>query len=130
MKISASASFSRKNSTVLSKTPQYSFLCLVTQHQYPFATITHFSAISFPATMKLSSKTSMMYFALTTLASLPGCFNCCLEQVYCRNLAPVSVKRNSAGDVTSGVLKTRKAEGFSLQVGNLLKRNSIKVKFL
>ena len=48
--------------------------------------------------MKLFSKIVMMESSLSIFAGNPE-----------RNLAPASVKRNSAGDVASGVFKTRKA---------------------
>ena len=39
---------------------------------------------------------------------------------------PVSVEGNPTGDVITGALKTRKAEGCSLRACNLVKRKSIR----
>ena len=41
-------------------TPQYSFLYLFIRHQNLFATATHFSIISYPASTKVTSKTSLV----------------------------------------------------------------------
>ena len=51
-----------------------------------------------PAYIKLFSKIVMMESSLSIFAGNPE-----------RNLAPASVKRNSAGNVASGVFKMRKA---------------------
>ena len=59
--------------------------------------------------MKLFSKIVMMGSSLSIIAGNRESFSCCLEQLFFKNLAPVSAKRNSAGDVASGVFKTRKA---------------------
>ena len=79
----------------------------------------------------LMKKTSMVKSFSSTLAHLPGSFNHCLEQLFCRNLlALASEERNSTVDVISGVLKTRKAYSCILQVCKFLIRNPIRDHFL
>ena len=85
------------------------------QRQYRSATITHFVGVSYHIYTEVPSKTSMVDPFLRISAGLPGSLSYvdllfCSEQVstcFCRN--------DSTGDIVSGVLKTRAAEGCSLQ---------------
>ena len=58
--VSELRNFLWKKENIHVKTPYYSFLFLVIWRQYPFATIIHFSMISYPTSMILPSKNSMM----------------------------------------------------------------------
>ena len=85
------------------------------RRQYRSTTITHFAGVSYHISTEIPSKTSMMDPFLRISASLPGNLSYvdllfCGEQVntgFCR--------KDSTGDIISGVLKTRMAEGCSLQ---------------
>ena len=65
------------------------------------ATVTHFARVSYDISTGTPSKTSMKESFLRISAGLPGSF------CFCR--------KDSTGDIISGVLKTRTAEGCSLQ---------------
>ena len=68
----------------------------------------------------------MVKYFSSTLADLPVWSSYSVENP----LAPASDGRNSAVDVVSGVLKTRKAESCILQVCKFLIRNAIRDHFL
>ena len=70
-----------KNITFMSNTPKYSFLRLVMWHQYPSATITHFSTISYHISTQIPSKTSLVRFFLSIFADLLGSFSCYLDVI-------------------------------------------------
>ena len=86
-----------------------------------------FEALIFTFRSFLWSKTSMVKSFSYTLASFPGIVWCYSAE---KSLAPASEERNSAMDVISGVLKTRKAESCSLYVCVFLIRNHIRDHFL
>ena len=87
--------FFKKKTKLMTNTPQYSFLCLVIRYHNPFATIriTHFSTTSYPTSMKVPSKASMLESILSTLADIPGSFSCYLVQLFCRELGSACFRR-------------------------------------
>lgn len=120
-----------KNKISISNTPQYSFLNLVTRHQYHFATITHFSTIFFSTSTKVIQKNIHGGVILSAFASHAGSFGCCIQQLFCRetvNSCPVSIKGDSTEDVIWGVQKGTQLEitfwnfsvGFKAPLRNLV----------
>ena len=85
-----------------------------------------FEALFFAFLSFLWNKGSMVKSFSNTLASFPGSICCCEE----RKKGTASEERNSAMDVISGLLKTRKAESCSLYVCVFLIRNHIRDHFL
>ena len=85
-----------------------------------------FEALFFAFLSFLRNKGSMVKSSSNTLASFPGSICCCEE----RKKVTASEERNSAMDVISGLLKTRKAESCSLYVCVFLIRNHIRDHFL
>lgn len=87
--------FFKKKTKLMTNIPQYSFLCLVIRYHHPFATITitHFSTTSYPTSMKVPSKASMLESILSTLVDIPGSFSCYLEQLFCREPGSACFRR-------------------------------------
>ena len=106
----------------MSKITQCSFWYLVIWHHHPLVTITHFS------TIWNYSVTPMVVLFLKAFAGHSGSFSCCFEQLFCGE--PVSTclcRQNATWDVISGVLKTCRAKGCSLQACNLLKKTLLEI---
>ena len=83
---------------------------------------------SFFYDLKLLSKTPMVVLFLKAFAGHSGSFSCCFEQLFCGE--PVSTclcRQNATWDVISGVLKTCRAKGCSLQARNLLKKTLLEI---
>ena len=76
--------FYEKKRVFTSKCLIYSFLFLVIWHKYPFATVVHFSTVSYTTCTKRPKETSPVESFWGTLNGLPGSFSCCLEQLFCR----------------------------------------------
>ena len=118
--ISASASALQKFFFGLTKcfmknTPKYFFLHLVMWRQYRSATITHFVRVSYHISTEIPSKTSMVGSFLKILAGLPGSLSY-VDLPFCREqVSTCFCRKDSTGDIISGVLKTCTAEGCSLQ---------------
>ena len=85
------------------------------QHQYCSATITHFARVSYHITTEIPSKTSMVESFLRISAGLPGSLSY-VDLLFCREqVSTCFCRKDSTRDIISGVLKTRSAEGCSLQ---------------
>ena len=83
---------------------------------------------SFFYDLKLLSKTPMVGLFLKAFAGHSGSFSCCFEQLFCGE--PVSTclcRQKATWDVISGVLKTCRAKGCSLQACNLLKKTLLEI---
>ena len=88
---------------------------LVTRRQYRSATITHFARVSYHISTDIPSKTSMVESFLRIPAGLPGNL-CYVDLLFCREqVSTCFCRKDSTGDIISGVLKTRTAEACSLQ---------------
>ena len=85
------------------------------RHQYRSATITHFARVSYHISTEIASKTSMMQSFLRISAGLPGSLSY-VDLLLCREQVSTCFRRKDfTGDIILGVLKTRTAEGCSLQ---------------
>ena len=85
------------------------------RRQYRSATITHFARVSYHISTERRSKVSMVESFLRISAGLPGNFSY-VDLLFCREQVNTCFcRKDSTGDIISGVLKTRKAEGSSLQ---------------
>ena len=84
------------------------------QRQYRSATITHFAGFSYHTSTEILSKTSMVESFLRMSAGLPGSLSY-VDLLFCREqVSTCFCRKDSTGDIISGVLKTRTAEGCSL----------------
>ena len=96
-------------------TPKYSFLHLVMRCQYRSATITHFDRVSYHISTEIASRTSMVEYFLRISAGLPRSLSY-VDLLFCREqVSTCFCRKDSTGYIISGVLKTRTAEGCSLQ---------------
>ena len=85
------------------------------RRQYRSATITHFARVSYHVSTEIPSRTSMMKSFSRISAGLPGSLSH-VDLLFCREQASTCFcRKDSTGDIISGVLKTRMAEGCSLQ---------------
>ena len=85
------------------------------QHQYRSATITHFAWVSYHITTKIPSQPSMVESILRISAGLPGSLSY-VDLIFCREkVSTCFCRKDSTGDIISGVLKICMAEGCSLQ---------------
>ena len=85
------------------------------QRQYRSATITHFARISYHITTEIASKTSMVESFLRISAGLPENLSY-VDLLFCREQVSICFyRKDSTRDINSGVLKTRSADGCSLQ---------------
>ena len=88
---------------------------LLGRGQYRSATITHFAMVSYHISTKIPSKTSIVESFLRISAGLPGSLSYA-DLLYSREQVSTCLcRKDSTGDIISGVLKTRTAEGCSLQ---------------
>ena len=80
------------------------------QRQYRSATITHCARVSYHITTEIASKKSRRISA-----GLPGSLSY-VDLLFCREqVSTCFCRKDSTRDIISGVLKTRSAEGCSLQ---------------
>ena len=85
------------------------------RRQYRSAAITHFSRVSHHITTDIPSKTSMVESFLRISVGPPGSLSY-VDLLFCREQVSTSFcRKSSTGDIISAVLKTRTAEGCSLQ---------------
>ena len=85
------------------------------RRQYRSATIAHFGRVSYHISTEIPSKTSMVESFLRMFAGLPGSLSY-VDLLFCREqVSTCFCRKDSTGDIVSGALKTRTAEGFSLQ---------------
>ena len=85
------------------------------QRQYRSATITNFARVFYHISTKILSKTSMMESFSRISAGLPGSLSY-VDLLFCREqVRTCFCRKDSTGDITSKALKTRTAEGCSLQ---------------
>ena len=85
------------------------------RRQYRSATITRFARVSYHISTEIPSKTSIVESFLRISAGLPGSLSY-VDLLFCREqVSTCFYRKDSAGDIISGVLKTRTAEGCSLQ---------------
>ena len=85
------------------------------RRQYRSATITHFTRISYHIFTEIPSKATMVDPFLRISASLPGNLSY-VDLLFCREQTSTCFcRKDSTGDIISAVLKTRTAEGCSLQ---------------
>lgn len=99
----------------------------VIRYQYPFAIVTLFSKISQLPLQNWSIKHSCWSSIKAHLEGFLEVLSAVQRSYIVQNLlTSVSVEWTTTGGVISGVYKSRKAEGSSLQVCSLLKRNSIR----
>ena len=85
------------------------------QRQYRSATITHFARVFYHISTKIPSKKSMVEFFWRISAGLPGSLSY-VDLLFCREqVRTCFCRKDSTGDITSRALKTRTAEGCSLQ---------------
>ena len=83
--------------------------------QYRCATITHFARASYHISTETPSKASVVESFLRIFAGLPGNLSY-VDLLLCREqVSTCFCRKDSTGDIISGVLKTRMAEGCSLQ---------------
>ena len=86
---------------------------LVTRRQYRSAAITHFARVSYHISTDIPSKTSMVESFLRISAGLPGSLSY-VDLLFCREqVSTCFCRKDSTGDIISGVLKTCTAEGCS-----------------
>ena len=85
------------------------------RRQYRSATVTHFARVSYDISTEIPSETSMVESFLRISAGLPGSLNY-VDLLFCREqVSTCFCRKDSTGDIILGVLKTRTAEGCSLQ---------------
>ena len=85
------------------------------RRQYRSATITHFARVSYHITTAIPSKTSMVESFLRISAGLPGSLSY-VDLLFCREqVITCFCRKDSTGDIISGVSETRTTEGCSLQ---------------
>ena len=85
------------------------------RRQYRSATITHFARVSYYISTEITSKASMVESFLRISAGLPGNLSY-VDMLFCREqVSTCFFRKDSTGDIISGVLKTSTAEGCSLQ---------------
>ena len=85
------------------------------QRQYRFAAITRFARVSYHISTEIRSKTSIVESFFRISAGLPGILSY-VDLLFCREqVSTCFFRKDSTGDIISGVLKTRTAEGCSLQ---------------
>ena len=85
------------------------------RRQYRSATITHFARVSYHISTEITSKTSLMESFLRISASLPGSLSY-VDLLFCREqVSTCFCRKDSTGDIISGVLRTHTSEGCSLQ---------------
>ena len=83
--------------------------------QYRSATFTHFGSVLYHISTEIPSKASMVDSFLRASAGLPGSLSY-VDLLFCREqVSTCFCRKDSTGDIISGVLKTRTAEGCSLQ---------------
>ena len=91
------------------------FLHLVVRRQYRSATITHFARVPYHISTEIPSKASMLESFLRISAGLPVSLSY-VDLLFCREqVSTCFCRKITTGDFISGVLKTRTAEGCSLQ---------------
>ena len=86
----------------------------VMQRQCRSATITHLARVSYHITTEITSKTSMVESVLRISAGLSGSLSY-IDLLFCREQVSTCFCRKDSTRDISGVLKTRAAEGCSLQ---------------
>ena len=97
------------------KYTQIFFLHLVMWRQYHSATMTHFARVFYHISTETPSKTSMVDSFSRISAGLPGSLSY-VDLLFCREqVRTCFCRKDSTGEIISGVLKTRFAEGCSLQ---------------
>ena len=85
------------------------------RHQCRSATVTHFTRVSYDISIEITSKTSMVESFLRISAGLPGSLSY-VDLLFCREqVSTCFCRKDSTGDIISGVLKIRTVEGCSLQ---------------
>ena len=85
------------------------------RRQYRSATVTHFARVSYDISTEIPSRTSMVESFLRISAGLPGSLSY-VDLLFCREqVSTCFCRKDSTGDIISGVLKTPTAEGCSLQ---------------
>ena len=79
------------------------------------STVTHFTRVSYDISFEITSKTSMVESFLRISAGLPGSLSY-VDLLFCREqVSTCFCRKDSTGDIISGVLKIRTVEGCSLQ---------------
>ena len=85
------------------------------RRQYRSATITHFARVFYHVSTEKPSKTSMVEPFSRILAGVRGNLGY-VDLLFCREqVSTCFCRKDSTGDIISGVLKTSMAEGSSLQ---------------
>ena len=85
------------------------------RRQYRSATVTRFARVSCDISTEIPSKTSIVESFLRIPAGLPGSLSY-VDLLFCREqVSTYFCRKDSTGDIISGVLKTRTAGGCSLQ---------------
>ena len=85
------------------------------RRQYRSATVTHFARVSCDISSEILSKKSIVESFLKISAGLPGSVSY-VDLLFCREqVSTCFCRKDSTGRTISAVLKTRTAEGGSLQ---------------
>ena len=85
------------------------------RRHYRSATVTHFARVSYDISTEMPRKTSMVESFLRISAGLSGSLSY-VDLLFCREqVSTCFCRKDSTGDIISGVLKTCTAEGCSLQ---------------
>ena len=88
---------------------------LVMRRQYRSATIIHFARVFYHVSTEIPSKTPMVESFSRISAGLPGSLSH-VDLLFCREqVSTCFCRKDSTGDIISGVFKTCTAEGCSLQ---------------